>query len=93
MSIFKLKLFIYGHTLRSRTAVQRIREICEDKLSGEYNLELIDVLENPQLAERFNVMATPTLVRVLPHPIKLILGDLWDRDKVIFGLQLENIEE
>lgn len=90
MAMFKLKLFIYGHTGRSKAAIKRVKTICEEKLSGEYELAVIDVLENPELAERFNVLGTPTLVRELPHPIKLILGDLWDRDKVIFGLQLEN---
>jgi circadian clock protein KaiB len=90
---FLLKLFITGHTSRSERAVANIRRICEEELSDSYELVVIDVLEIPQLAEEEKILATPTLIRVLPPPIRRIIGDLSDYEKVFRALDLIKINE
>lgn len=85
---YALKLYVTGRTPNSIRAIRNLRQICEDMLAGEYELDVIDVLEKPQLAENEKILATPTLVRRLPPPIRQIIGDLSDRDKVLFGLDL-----
>ena len=69
-------------------AIDNLRRICEDVLMGEYQIEVIDVLENPRLAEDQKILATPTLVKHLPEPVRKIIGDLSDREKVLLGLDL-----
>ena len=86
--IYKLRLFITGHTPHSRRAIENLRRICETDLRDQYEIEVIDILENPQLAENEKIMATPTLVKKLPEPVRKIIGDLSDRDKVLLGLDL-----
>ena len=85
---YVLKLYITGHTQRSKTAILMLEKICAEELSGEYELTVIDILENPQLAEDEKILATPTLIKVLPKPLRRIIGDLSDRDKVLIGLDL-----
>lgn len=77
-----------GSTPRTQVAVANLRRICEADLGAEYDLEIIDVLEHPQVAEDQRILATPTLVKQLPPPLRRVIGDLSDREKVLFGLEL-----
>jgi circadian clock protein KaiB len=79
---------VTGSTPRSQLAVANLRRICEAELGAEYDLEIIDVLEHPQIAEDQRILATPTLVKQLPPPLRRVIGDLSDREKVLFGLEL-----
>ncbi len=81
-----LKLYITGETVTSNKALLRLGNILEDELCGLYDLEVIDVLKNPQLAEDDKILATPTLIKVLPPPIRKIIGELSDKEKVLLGL-------
>jgi circadian clock protein KaiB len=84
-----LKLYITGHTPRSERAIANLNRICDQELGGQYELVVIDVLERPQLAEDERILATPTLIRALPPPLRRIVGDLSDTEKVLVGLDLE----
>lgn len=88
MSKFKLKLYITGRTPRSEQAIVNLRQICEEQLGGDYELIVIDVLERPQLAEEEKILATPILIKELPPPLRRIIGDLSDREKVLLGLDI-----
>ena len=85
---FILKLYITGKTPRTERAVTMLRKICEEELQGRYELHVIDILERPQLAEDEKILATPTLIKVLPQPLRRIIGDLSDKEKVLLGLDL-----
>jgi circadian clock protein KaiB len=85
---FKLKLYVTGASPRAETAIANLRRICEDELSGEYELEIIDVLEHPEAAENDRILATPTLIKNLPPPLRRVIGDLSDKDKVLLGLEV-----
>lgn len=89
MKEFVLKLYITGQTPRSQRAIATLQRICEEELEGRYELIIIDVLERPQLAEDEKIMATPTLVRVLPPPLRRIIGDLSNVEQVLLGLDIE----
>ena len=93
MTQFVLKLYVAGQTPRIQQAVRNIREICERDLGGSYDFVVIDVLERPQLAENERILATPTLVKELPPPLRRVVGDLSDRDKVLVGLDLSVIDD
>ena len=86
-----LKLYVTGHTPNSVRAITNLKRVLETDLQGLYNLKIIDVLKNPQLAEQDKILATPTLTKVLPPPISRIIGDLSDRDKVLLGLDLTTV--
>ncbi|MBP0618144.1 circadian clock protein KaiB [Jiella mangrovi] len=86
--IYRLRLFITGRTPHSIRALDNLRSICETELAGRYEVEIIDVLENPGLADIEKILATPTLVRKLPEPVRKIIGDLSDREKVLLGLDV-----
>ena len=88
MRTYVLRLYITGRTAQSDAAISNLRRICEQDLEAEYELEVIDVLERPQLAEDEKILATPTLVRELPPPIRRIVGDLSDHEKVLLGLDI-----
>lgn len=88
MSRFTLKLFVTGNTQRSERAIMNLRRICDEELGGEYQMLIIDVLERPQLAEDEKILATPTLIKQLPPPIRRIIGDLSDTEKVLLGLDI-----
>ncbi|MCA9640009.1 MAG: circadian clock protein KaiB [Myxococcales bacterium] len=92
MRKFKLRLYITGRTPQSHRALENLRVICEEELRGQYEVEVIDVLEYPALAENEKILATPTLVKRLPEPVRKIIGDLSDREKVLLGLDLEKLE-
>ena len=91
---YLLKLYVTSQTPNSIRALENLRQICEELLEDRYELEVIDVLKEPQLAEDDKIIATPTLVRHLPNPIRRVIGDLSDREKVLLGLDLvSKIEE
>ncbi len=84
-----LKLYVTGQTPKSERAIVNMRRICEGELEGQYELVIIDVLERPQLAEDEKILATPTLTKELPLPLRRIIGDLSDSDKVLLGLDIQ----
>lgn len=83
---YVLKLFVTGKTQRADIAIANIKRICDEELQGQYQLEIIDVLENPEAAETEKILATPTLIKQLPPPLRRVIGDLTDKEKVLFGL-------
>jgi circadian clock protein KaiB len=85
---YSLRLYVAGQTLKSTLALTNLKRICEDHLQGRYEIEVIDLLENPQLARGDQILAIPTLVRRLPEPIKKIIGDLSNMERVLVGLDL-----
>ncbi len=85
---YVIKLYVTGETPRSQQAIANLRRICEEELAGQYDLAVVDVLERPQLAEDEKILATPTVVKELPHPIRRIIGDLSDSERVLLGLDL-----
>jgi circadian clock protein KaiB len=85
---YKLRLFITGSTPRSTRAIENMRRICEENLSGQYELEVIDVYQNPEATKDLQIIATPTLVKVLPEPLRRIIGDLSNKERVLAGLDL-----
>ena len=89
MSTLRLRLFITGQTPRAKRALTNLHRICSEELGGKYELEIIDVLEHPQLAEDEKILATPTLIRELPLPPRRVIGDLSDRKQVLLGLDLQ----
>lgn len=85
---FVLKLFVCGMSPRTESAVANLRNLCEHELQGDCDLEVIDVLEQPDLAEESRVLATPTLIKLLPLPIRRIIGDLSDQEKLLVSLEV-----
>jgi circadian clock protein KaiB len=85
---FILRLYVAGQTKKSMTAFANLKKICEEHLAGRYSIEIIDLLENPQLSKGDQILAVPTLVRRLPPPIKKIIGDLSNTERVLVGLDL-----
>ena len=83
-----LRLYVAGQTRNSIKAFANLRRICEEHLKGRHRIELIDLLENPQLAKEHQILAAPTLVRRLPTPVKKIIGDLSRTERVLAGLDL-----
>jgi circadian clock protein KaiB len=85
---FELRLYIAGQTSRSLAALTNLKRICEEHLHGRYRIEVIDLLERPQLARGDQIIALPTLVRKLPVPIRKLVGDLSDTERALVGLDL-----
>jgi circadian clock protein KaiB len=85
---WNLRLYVAGQTSRSVTAFENLKRICEEHLSGQYEIEIVDLIEHPQLAKGDQILALPTLVRRLPEPIKKIIGDLSNTERVLVGLDL-----
>jgi circadian clock protein KaiB len=85
---YSLRLYVAGQTPKSVLAFANLKQICEEHLRGRYEIEIIDLLENPQLARGDQILAVPTLVRRLPEPIKRIIGDLSNTERVLVGLDL-----
>jgi circadian clock protein KaiB len=83
-----LRLYVAGQNPRSRRALQNLKTICETHLAGHYDIEVIDLLENPTLARGDQIVALPTLVRKLPEPVRKIIGDLSNTERVLVGLDL-----
>ena len=89
MNKYLLKLYVTGRTPRSERAIANLQQICEQELSDKYEMVIIDILERPQLAEDEKILATPMLIKQLPPPLRRIIGDLSDKDKVLLGLDLQ----
>ncbi len=85
---WELRLYVAGQTTRSAAALTNLKRYCEQYLAGRYRLEVIDLLQNPQLAEGDQILAIPTLVRKVPVPIRKIIGDLSNEERVLVGLDI-----
>ena len=85
---WELRLYVAGQTPRSLRAIANLQRICEEQLAGQYHIEVIDLTQHPQLAKGDEILALPTLVRKLPPPMRKIIGDLSDSEKVLVGLQI-----
>jgi circadian clock protein KaiB len=86
--IFLLRLYVAGQTPKSMTAFANLKHICEEHLAGRYKIEVVDLLKNPTLARGDQILAIPTLVRKLPEPVRKIIGDLSNTERVLIGLDL-----
>lgn len=89
--IWNLRLYVAGQTQKSITAFANLKKICEEHLAGKYSIEVIDLLKKPQLAKGDQIVAIPTLVRKLPAPLKKIIGDLANTERVLVGLDIRSI--
>jgi circadian clock protein KaiB len=87
-NLWQLRLYVAGQTPKSLTAFANLKQICEDHLKGRYRIEVIDLLEQPQLSKGDQILALPTLVRKLPQPVRKIIGDLSNTERVLVGLDL-----
>lgn len=90
---YVLRLYVTGMTPRSTLAIMRIKEVCEEYLHGRYELEVIDIYQQPQLAKGEQIIATPTLIKKLPSPLRRIVGDLSNKERVLLGLDLREVGE
>lgn len=90
MAKYRLTLYVTGTSPRSKIAIANLHQLCENELEGEYELEVVDVLEHPQRAEDEKILATPTLIKQLPPPLRRVIGDLSDKDKVLLGLEVHS---
>jgi circadian clock protein KaiB len=90
--IWELRLYVAGQTVKSVTALANLKKYCEEHLKGRYQIEVIDLLLHPQLAEGDQILAIPTLVRKVPQPIRKIIGDLSNQERVLVGLDIRAIE-
>lgn len=86
---YLLKLYVTGTSPRTERAIANLQRICENELRGQYKLEIIDVLLQPQVAEDDKILATPTLIKQLPPPLRRVIGDLSDTEKVLLGLEVQ----
>ena len=86
---YVLRLFVAGSTMRSQNAITNVRRICDEYLAGRFDLEVIDVYTHPQETRDFQIVATPTLVKCAPEPLRRIVGDLSNRERVLTGLNLD----
>jgi circadian clock protein KaiB len=87
---YNLRLYVAGQTPKSLQAFANLKKICEEHLQGRYNIEVIDLMVHPQLAKGDQILAIPTLVRRLPEPLRKIIGDLSDTERVLVGLDLRS---
>ncbi len=85
---YHMRLYVAGHTAKSLAAISNLKRVCEEHLAGRYEIEVIDLVENPKLAAGDQILAIPTLVRRLPTPLKRIIGDLSDTERVLVGLDI-----
>jgi circadian clock protein KaiB len=85
---YSLRLYVAGQTPRSIAAIANLKRICDQHLPGKYKIEIVDLMANPALAQRHQIVAIPTLIRQLPEPIKRVIGDLSNVEKVIVGLDI-----
>jgi len=90
---WQLRLYVAGQTPKSLTAFANLKRLCEEHLAGEFEIEVVDLIENPRLALDDQIVAIPTLVRRLPEPIRKIIGDLSDTDRTLVGLQLRSFKK
>ncbi|HOW34195.1 MAG TPA: circadian clock KaiB family protein [Methanoregulaceae archaeon] len=87
-----LRLYVAGQTQNSLAAFANLKKICETHLGGRYRIEVIDLLKNPQLAKDHQIIAVPTLIRQLPEPVKKIIGNLSNTEKVLVGLDIRKVD-
>ena len=90
LSKYILTLYVTGTSPRTKIAIDNLNRICGQELDGRYELEIVDVLEHPQRAEDEKILATPTLIKQLPPPLRRVIGDLSDKDKVLLGLEVRS---
>lgn len=90
---YQLRLYVAGQTSKSVVALKNLKRICEAHLAGQYSIEIIDLLKTPQLAAGDQILAVPTLVRRLPEPIKKIIGDLSNEERVLVGLDVKPVND
>ncbi len=90
---YVLRLYVAGTTPRSQEAIRTVTEVCEENLAGRYELEVIDIYQNPSLARGEQIIAAPTLIKRLPAPLRKIIGSMADREKVLVGLDLRRRPE
>lgn len=88
LSKYLLTLYVTGTSPRTKVAIDNLNRICRQELEGRYELEIVDVLEHPQRAEDEKILATPTLIKQLPLPLRRVIGDLSDKEKVLLGLEV-----
>lgn len=88
LCVWEFRLYVAGQTPRSLTAIANLKKLCKEHLAGHYNIELVDLLENPRLARQDQVLAIPMLVRAFPEPKRKIIGDLSDQKQVLMELEL-----
>jgi circadian clock protein KaiB len=86
---YNLRLYVAGQTPKSITAIANLKKICEKHLPGRYEIEIVDLMKDPALARRHQIVAIPTLIRQLPEPLKRIIGDLSNVEKVLVGLDIQ----
>ena len=91
--MWNLRLYVAGQTTKSIAAFVNLKKICEEHLAGKFSIEVIDLLKNPQLAKGDQIIAIPTLVRKLPEPLKKIIGDLANTERVLVGLDIRSVSE
>jgi circadian clock protein KaiB len=85
---WELRLYVAGQTPKSVAAFANLKKLCEERLAGKYRIEVIDLVQNPQLAKGDQILAIPTLVRKLPEPVRKVIGDLSNTERVLVGLDL-----
>ena len=85
---YNLRLYVAGQTPKSMAAISNLKKICDTHLTGRYNITIIDLMKDPAAAQRDQIVAIPTLIRHLPEPLKRIIGDLSNHDKVLVGLDI-----
>lgn len=90
--VWKLRLYVAGQTAKSIRAFANLKVLCEKHLKGRYQIDVVDLLEHPEMARGDQIVAVPTLVRKLPKPVRQIIGDLSNTDRVLVGLALENLD-
>jgi circadian clock protein KaiB len=88
---WRLRLYVAGQTPKCLTAFANLRKLCEEHLKGQYDIEVIDLLETPALARGDQILAIPTLVRKLPEPVRKIIGDLSNTERVLVGLDIKRV--
>jgi circadian clock protein KaiB len=91
-SVYLLRLYVAGQTAKSIAAFANLKKICEEHLHGKYKIEVVDLLKNPSLAQGDQILALPTLVRRLPPPVKKIIGDLSNTERVLVGLDIRPLD-
>ncbi len=87
-AFYQLRLLVAGGNLRSRRAIENLRRVCDQHMKGHVDLEIIDIHQQPEMAQKYQVVALPTLVKLLPLPVRRIIGDLSEHDSVMRGLEL-----
>jgi circadian clock protein KaiB len=86
---WQLRIYVAGETDKSRKAIENLRKVCEEHLKGKYEIEVIDLVKNPQLAAKDQIFAVPTIIRKLPEPLKKLIGDMSVSEKVLVGLDIK----